>query len=84
MLKEIAYITDNHLKRVIYRAKYRGMLETELIFRQFIRQNIEKLNNHSLKLFEELLYESDPDIMSWYLHKTPTPDKYKILNIFNK
>ncbi len=60
--------TETHalrVKRLIYRASYTGMKETDLLLGQFARRFLETLDERQLDEFEALLDAGDPNILDW-------------------
>lgn len=53
----------------------RGMLELDLIFREFLDCRYEQLEEENKWQFVELLTHSDQDLQSWLLNKTSPADK---------
>lgn len=61
----------------------RGMLELDLIFRNFLDRHYADLDEPSRQQFIELLKYSDQDLQQWIFHKTSPTDK-GLLNIIEK
>ena len=67
----INLVTPEQKARLLYRCR-RGMLELDLILKDFINNNIDLLTEHQLKSFEYLLEQTDPEINFWLLgHDVP-------------
>ena len=63
------------VKRLIYRASYTGMKETDLLLGQFAQRHLAQLSEPELDEFEALLDAGDPLILSWVREdSTPPPD----------
>jgi antitoxin CptB len=56
-----------------YRGLYRGVRESDLIFRRFLDQYLDQLDEADLDRFEAILDESDQDILSWVSGRVPVP-----------
>ena len=63
---------DNHeetrahrIKRLIYRASYTGMKETDLLLGQFAQHHLSDLSDEGLDEFQALLDAGDPNIFAW-------------------
>ncbi|HIH2763598.1 MAG TPA: FAD assembly factor SdhE [Candidatus Azoamicus sp.] len=64
----------------IYANCRRGMLELDLILLHFVEKEILNLDNKSVKLFSELLNETDITLQKWLIkEQTYTGDKFKDL-----
>ena len=57
------------IKKLIYRSKYTGTKETDLLLGNFAENYLTKLNDDELLNYEELLVSGDPRI--WRLHHLP-------------
>ncbi len=63
-------------KRLAYRSLYRGVRESDLIFRRFRDAYLDQLDEADLDRFEAILDESDQDILSWVSGRVPVPDRH--------
>ena len=50
------------IKKLIYRSKYTGTRETDLLLGNFAKNYLEKLNDQELLSYQELLESGDPRI----------------------
>ena len=48
---------------------HRGSKEMDLLLGNFVKKNIDKLNNNELKDLEKLLFIEDEIIYKWYFEK---------------
>ena len=64
----------------------RGMLELDLILKQFLDNDYIHLNYNEKLLFNELLGHNDQDLQQWLLNKTSPVDSrlLKIIDLINK
>ena len=62
------------LKRLTYRSWHRGCKETDLVLGTYCAQNIERLDEAHLHLFEAFLDEDDAEIWAWLTEKTACPN----------
>ena len=60
-------------KRLLYRARYTGMKETDLILGRFAERNLATFSDRELDLFEHLLEAGDPLIFAWVSGREPPP-----------
>ena len=56
-------------KQIIYRSNHRGTKEMDLLLGNFVKKNINKLNDDNLIDLDNLLSLDDETIMKWYLKK---------------
>jgi antitoxin CptB len=69
-------IMDDRRKRILYRAKLRGMKETDLILGGFAEEFLAGMSDIELDQFETLLEEPDAHIMDWLFNRKPVPAEY--------
>ncbi len=60
-------------KRLIYRATHRGTKEADAIIGGFVAQNILEMPDDQLDFLEELLNQTDADVMDWLQDRKPMP-----------
>ena len=63
-------------KRLLYRSRYRGLLESDLLFGRFADRHLCSLNAIQLDRYEALLGESDCDLLAWISGSAPVPDRH--------
>ncbi len=63
-------------KRLAYRSLYRGVRESDIIFRRFKDHHLDGLDAGELDRFEALLEEHDQDILSWVTGRVPVPARH--------
>ncbi len=66
---------DIRRRKLGFRACHRGILEMDILFTVFVKDHLGGLVSEELDLFEELLDESDHDILSWVSGAAETPDR---------
>lgn len=64
------------MRRLIYRASYTGMKETDLLLGQFAKTHLAQLSRKDLEDFEALLDAGDPSIFAWVRGDEPVPEAY--------
>lgn len=67
---------DMMRKRLIYRASYTGMKETDLLLGQFAKLHLPSLERDDLDAFEALLDAGDPSIFAWVRGDEAVPAQY--------
>jgi antitoxin CptB len=63
-------------RRLAFRASHRGTKEADMMIGGFVEQHLECLTQDDISWFEQLLEETDVDIMSWMTRSKATPDPY--------
>ena len=77
-------MTLNSLKKIIkYRSTYSGTKETDILYKEFFIKNLDKFNEHEMKLLKSVFDSySDDEIYSILTKKKPVDIKFK--NLFEK
>jgi antitoxin CptB len=75
---------ENRIKKLIYRSWYRGCRETDKILGGYAKDNLHKLSEMELDLFEEILDYADNDIFDWVSGKQPVPEHARQNKIFTE
>jgi antitoxin CptB len=63
-------------KRLLYRSRYRGCLESDLLFGGFADHYLMTLDARQLDRYEALLDESDQDLLAWVFGRGPVPPRH--------
>lgn len=64
-------------KRLLFRCQHRGMKEIDLMLGSFVQRHLASLSDDDIAVIENLLNESDSDLMAWFLGYTPAPDAHR-------
>ena len=56
-------------KKILYRSKYRGIKEMELLLNSFVQKHINDFSIVELKQLDDLLNFDDDSLFKWYLNK---------------
>ena len=56
-------------KKILYRSKYRGIKEMELLLNSFVKKHINDFSIVELKQLDDLLNFDDGSLFKWYLNK---------------
>ncbi len=65
------------IKKLIYRASYTGMKETDLLLGQFASCYLPDLSDEELDMFEALLEAGDPKILAWVQGDEEVPPQFQ-------
>jgi antitoxin CptB len=63
-------------KRLAHRSRYRGFLESDIIFGRFADKLLDGLSAEQLDRYEALLEESDQDLFAWVTGRRPVPPEH--------
>jgi len=68
---------DNYIKKkkILYRLKYRGIKELDLLFEKFSTKYFKDINNNDLRELEILLDIPDQELLDIILKRKNVPDK---------
>lgn len=64
---------DIRRKRLLFRSRQRGMLETSLLLQAFAERHLDGLNADQLDRYETLLEANDNDLLDWMIGKKAAP-----------
>ena len=64
-------------KRVLWRARHRGMKEMDLMLGHYAEQHIAAMGAAQLDEFEAILEVSDAFLLDWLTDKTETPPAFQ-------
>ena len=67
---------SERVKRLIYKASYTGMKETDLLLGYFAKLHLPNLSDTDLNDFENLLSAGDHAIYAWVMGNVPVPAAY--------
>eukprot|EP01090_Pellita_catalonica_P002010 TRINITY_DN11697_c0_g1_i1.p1 TRINITY_DN11697_c0_g1~~TRINITY_DN11697_c0_g1_i1.p1 ORF type:complete len:139 (+),score=15.98 TRINITY_DN11697_c0_g1_i1:65-481(+) len=64
-------------RKLLYRSRERGMLETDLILGTFALENLASLTEEEATQYSDLIDELDPDIWNWITKRAEVPAKHQ-------
>ncbi len=67
---------DPRRRRILFRARRRGLREMDLALGSFADEHLERLTNAELAEVEAWLDLPDPDILSWLTAEAPVPARF--------
>ncbi|PWO00985.1 DUF339-domain-containing protein [Tilletiopsis washingtonensis] len=68
---------EKRIARLVYQARKRGTLETDLLLSTFARDHLHQLPDAEVIEFDLLLDEPDWDIYYWLTERKPVPQRWK-------
>ena len=76
MLQNVIIVNTSTKKKILHRAKYRGIKELDIIFEKFVNTYKYKLNDQEFKELEEILNLPDNLLLDIILKKEKVPANY--------
>ena len=76
MLQKVFIMSTSSKKKILHRAKYRGIKELDIIFEKFVNTYKYKLNDQEFKELEEILNLPDNLLLDIILKKEKIPANY--------
>ena len=76
MLQNVIIMNISSKKKILHRAKYRGIKELDIIFEKFVNTYKYKLNDQEFKELEEILNLPDNLLLDIILKKEKVPANY--------
>ena len=76
MLQNVIIMNTSAKKKILHRAKYRGIKELDIIFEKFVNTYKYKLNDQEFKELEEILNLPDNLLLDIVLKKEKVPANY--------
>ena len=68
---------DDRLTRLLYRANHRGTREADRLVGGYVEAHLNVLDEPTLVALEELMDESDVDLVNWIMGRTrPLPERH--------
>ena len=76
MLQNVIIMNTSAKKKILHRAKYRGIKELDIIFEKFVNTYEYKLNDQEFKELEEILKLPDNLLLDIIFKKEKVPANY--------
>lgn len=67
---------DTRRRKILFRSWHRGMRETDLILGTFADDEIGRLSDRELDVYERFMDEADADILKWVTGETAVPSRH--------
>lgn len=72
-------VAEHRIKRLAMRSMRRGIKEMDLILSAFADDNLAKMDDAGLTLYDQMLNENDHDLYQWVTGQVPPPEQYVAL-----
>ena len=70
-------LPEHRIKRLAMRSMRRGIKEMDIILSAYATQNLDKMDEATIQLYDVLLDENDQDLYQWVTGQVPAPEKFK-------
>ena len=67
---------DVRRRKVLFRSWHRGIREMDLVLGRFADDNIDRLSDEELTVYEALMEVPDRDLLRWVTNEAPVPANY--------
>lgn len=67
------------IKRLVYKSKYMGCRENDIIFGTFAANNLHNMADNELLLYQDLLEQNDAQLLAWLTSQAKAPQKFSAL-----
>ena len=64
------------IKKLIYKSKYMGCRENDIIFSHFAINNLAQMQGKKLFLYADLLQQNDADLFAWVTQQSSPKPEY--------
>lgn len=72
-------VAEHRIKRLAMRSMRRGIKEMDLILSAFADDNLAKMDDAGLTLYDQMLNENDHDLYQWVTGQVPPTEQYVAL-----
>ena len=69
-------LPEHRIKRLAMRSMRRGIKEMDIILSAYATENLETMDDPTIKLYDLLLDENDQDLYQWVTGQVPAPEKF--------
>ena len=69
-------LPEHRIKRLAMRSMRRGIKEMDIILSAYATENLAKMDDAKITLYDQLLDENDQDLYQWVTGQVVAPDKF--------
>ena len=69
-------LPEHRIKRLVMRSMRRGIKEMDIILSAYATENLVKMDETTITLYDRLLDENDQDLYQWVTGQVVAPDKF--------
>ncbi|MGR3713116.1 MAG: succinate dehydrogenase assembly factor 2 [Shimia sp.] len=75
-MSETTETREHRLKRMMMRSMRRGIKEMDIILQRYSEDNLAKMSESELDLYDALLLENDQDLYQWVTGQQSAPERF--------
>jgi antitoxin CptB len=70
-------LPEHRIKRLVMRSMRRGIKEMDIILSAYATENLVKMDETAIRLYDRLLDENDQDLYQWVTGQVAAPERFR-------
>ena len=70
-------LPEHRIKRLVMRSMRRGIKEMDIILSAYATENLVKMDETTITLYDRLLDENDQDLYQWVTGQVAAPERFR-------
>ena len=70
-------LPEHRIKRLVMRSMRRGIKEMDIILSSYATENLVKMDETTITLYDRLLDENDQDLYQWVTGQVAAPERFR-------
>lgn len=70
-------LPEHRIKRLVMRSMRRGIKEMDIILSTYATENLVKMDETTITLYDRLLDENDQDLYQWVTGQVAAPERFR-------
>ena len=70
-------LPEHRIKRLVMRSMRRGIKEMDIILSAYATENLVKMDEATITLYDRLLDENDQDLYQWVTGQVAAPERFR-------
>ena len=70
-------LPEHRIKRLVMRSMRRGIKEMDIILSAYATENLVKMDESTITLYDRLLDENDQDLYQWVTGQVAAPERFR-------
>ena len=70
-------LPEHRIKRLVMRSMRRGIKEMDIILSTYATENLVKIDETTITLYDRLLDENDQDLYQWVTGQVAAPERFR-------